>query len=777
MKYLVAFVLAALLLFSAACSKSPQQLLADANRYHQEKKYKEASILYQKVIAKDKTNAEAYYREGLNLIELRNPVEAARYLRRAVDLKPDNVEAASKLADIYIAAYASNPKKLGQLLNDARDLTNKVLQQQPNSFEGLRLQGMLYLADNNAQKALESFEKANQIKPYSRDLVGWYAQTLVATQRQDQADALVRDMLNHDRTWGPGYDFLFMQYNRAGDREKAEAVLRERLQFDPQSSVAIANLANFLLATNRYPEAESVMRKVIDDKKDFPNGREMMGDFYVRAKKYDAALEQYRAGISEDSKNALHYQERIITIDQVTGNTVQARQMAKDLLNKNPKDAQINELYAALLLQNASPAELSKSVSELNGMIQNNPSNAALHLDLARAYYALNQSDKALAEALDAARENPRLMEARVVAAQVYENRGDHAKALEQTDLVLNADPNNPDARLVRDRALVATGETDKALPELQALVQRFPQVNEARLQLAGVYLSQKQFDKAEEEYNKLWTSSPPDARGYIGLQTIKLAQGKTDQAVQGMQDLVDKNPQSLPYRYQLANFEASAAAITGRSNPDHSKQLIQQAEQNYKGILKTNSKSPDVWLRLGILQRELGELDAALASFQQAGTLSPQNASVFLNEGMLLDAMGKKKEASDLYNKVLGIDPQNALALNNLAFINAESGSNLDQAMTYAERAKKQAPDNPDISDTLGFVYYQKNLNAAALAIFKQVVNEAPQNPTFHLHLAMALSKEGDKQGAREEAQKALKIATLPQQQNEIRSFLSQLG
>ncbi|MBV8069673.1 MAG: tetratricopeptide repeat protein [Acidobacteriaceae bacterium] len=777
MKYVVAVVSIVLLLFSSACSKSPQQLLADANRYHQEKKYKEASILYQKVIAKDKTNAEAYYREGLNLMDMRNPVEAARYLRRAVDLKPDDIDAATKLADIYIAAYATNPSKLGQLLSDARDLTNKVIQQQPNSFDGLRLQGMLALADNNTQKALDSFAKANQIKPYSRDLVGWYAQTLASAQHQEQADALVRDMLQHDRTWGPGYDFLFVQYSRTGDKDKAETILRERLKNDPENPAAITNLANFLVATNRYPEAESVMKKVLEDKKAFPAGREMMGDFYVRNRKYDAALQQYEAGVNEDSKNTLQYQERIVAVNQAMGNTAKARQLAKDLATKNPKDGQASELYAALLLQASSPAELSRAVDELKSMVQNNPTNASLHFDLARAYFGLNERDTALSEALDAARENPRLLEARVLAARVYEDRGDYGKALEQTGLVLESQPGSPDARLIRDRALIANGEADKALPELQALVQRFPQSNDSRLTLADLYLREKQFDKATEEYNKVWTSTPPDVRGFVGLQTVKLAQGKPDEAVEGMQDLVNKNPRDPGYRYQLANFQATAAAAGGRANPDHAKQLILQAESNYKDVLKNNPKAPEAWLRLGILQRELGEFDAALASFQQAGNLSPQNASVFLNQAMLLDAMGKKKEATELYNKVLGIDPQNALALNNLAFINAESRSNLDQAMTYAERAKKQAPDSPDISDTLGYVYYQKNLNAAALAIFKQVVSEVPQNPTFHLHLAMALSRQGDKQAAREEAQKALKVATLPRQQDEIRNFLNQIG
>src|SRR3954471_2672042 len=72
------------LLFSSACSQSPEKLIATGNRYHNQKKFKEASILYQKAIAKDKTNAEAYYRQGLNLLDDGNPVEASKYFRRAV---------------------------------------------------------------------------------------------------------------------------------------------------------------------------------------------------------------------------------------------------------------------------------------------------------------------------------------------------------------------------------------------------------------------------------------------------------------------------------------------------------------------------------------------------------------------------------------------------------------------------------------------------------------------------------------------------------------------
>jgi tetratricopeptide (TPR) repeat protein len=300
--------------------------------------------------------------------------------------------------------------------------------------------------------------------------------------------------------------------------------------------------------------------------------------------------------------------------------------------------------------------------------------------------------------------------------------------------------------------------------------------MNEARLQLASIYLAQRQYDKAEDQFQEVSKATPPDIRGFLGIQTIRLGTGKSAQALQAIQDLVDKNPTNLAYRYQLANFQGTAAGMERASNAAHAKQLIQQAADNYKEILKTTANSSDVWLRLGVMQRELGQFDAALASFEQASNADSKNAQAFLNRAMLFESLGKKTEAHDAYNKVLTIEPENPLALNNLAYLNADSGQNLDQAMTFAQRAKQKAPDNPDVSDTLGYVYYQKNLNAEAIRIFRQNVLDHPQNSMFHFHLAMALLKQGDREGARQEAAKALANA-VPAQQDKIRSFVNQIG
>ncbi len=784
MKSVFAFASVCLFLLAAGCSQSPEKLLATANKYHDNKKYDEASILYQKVLVKDKTNAEAYYRLGLNYLDQGKVPDAVQALRRAVDLNAANTDAEAKLAEIYLTAYVNDPVRFKRALGDINDLDAKILKQNPNSFEGLRIEGLVAFANKDFPKAQEILGKANSVKPHSRELVGWYAQALAQGGKPDEAVSLVNDMLARDKSWGAGYDFLLMMYARAGQRDKAEAILKQRVTADPKSAAGIENYANYRLALGDFAGAEQIMKKVLGDPKAFPDGQMLMGDFYARAHKPDQAITSFEQGEKDNPKQAVKYQERIVAIQASTNHGDQALKMAKDLVDKNPKDVSANEMYALVLLQTMNRQTASHTLDEIKHLMDNNPGNSLLHLDLARAYLATNDTEKALSSAQEAVTEEQKsghakpaiLIPSQTLIARVYSDRGEAAKALDEISLVLNMRPNDPEALLIKDRCLVATGQSDKATPDLEMLTQRYPTLAEPHVLLGNTYLNQKQFDKANAQFEILAKATPPDSRGFLGLQTVKLVSGHAPEAIQALQDISQKNPGDPTVRFELANFEVTAAAMPQSGSRDARLKLLSDAADNYKEILKTNPKSSQLWLRLGAVQRTLNQSDAALASFEEAGKVDPKSRDAFLNEAMLLDALQRKKEAADAYNKVLNLEPDNALALNNLAYLSAESGTNLDQAQTYAERAKKKAPNSPEVSDTLGYVYLQKNLNTQAAEIFRQNVAEHPDNASFRFHLAMALLKEGDKQGAKDQASRALQGAN-PDLQNKIKNFVGQIG
>jgi tetratricopeptide (TPR) repeat protein len=73
-------------------------------------------------------------------------------------------------------------------------------------------------------------------------------------------------------------------------------------------------------------------------------------------------------------------------------------------------------------------------------------------------------------------------------------------------------------------------------------------------------------------------------------------------------------------------------------------------------------------------------------------------------------------RKSVDAYREVLKMDPKNVTALNNAAALLSEELGDLEQALTYAQQAVDQAPNDPDAHDTLGWVFFLKNMPAAAV-------------------------------------------------------------
>jgi len=128
-------------------------------------------------------------------------------------------------------------------------------------------------------------------------------------------------------------------------------------------------------------------------------------------------------------------------------------------------------------------------------------------------------------------------------------------------------------------------------------------------------------------------------------------------------------------------------------------------------------------------------------------------------------------------YQKILQLQPDHPIALNNLAYIMAESGGDLDQALTLAQRARQKLPNDLNVADTLGWIYIKKNLSDQAIEIFRDLVKKQPQSSTFHYHLGMALYQKGDKLGARQALQAALRQKPSPEEAAKIKELMGKVS
>jgi Flp pilus assembly protein TadD len=185
-----------------------------------------------------------------------------------------------------------------------------------------------------------------------------------------------------------------------------------------------------------------------------------------------------------------------------------------------------------------------------------------------------------------------------------------------------------------------------------------------------------------------------------------------------------------------------------------------------------------EMWvLRRGECLRRSGDNNGALAAFNQATQIAPKDTKPRLEIAMLLESQGKADEARKAYEDVLKVQPDDPVALNNLAYYDADNDKDLDTALSYAQRAQKQSPQNLNIEDTIGLIYYKKNLLDESSRLFTELVTKVPNNPTFHLHLAMALYKKGDKPQARRELDAARRNRPTNREQDQIKDLMSKIG
>jgi predicted Zn-dependent protease len=101
-------------------------------------------------------------------------------------------------------------------------------------------------------------------------------------------------------------------------------------------------------------------------------------------------------------------------------------------------------------------------------------------------------------------------------------------------------------------------------------------------------------------------------------------------------------------------------------------------------------------------------------------------------------------------YQAVVALQPDNIVALNNLAWSAGQLGD--PKAIGYAESAVRLAPDNAAVLDTLGTLLVSKGDTSKGLEYLTKATELAPQRHDIRLNYAKAFAKAGRADDARKE-------------------------
>src|SRR3972149_5981080 len=202
--------------------------------------------------------------------------------------------------------------------------------------------------------------------------------------------------------------------------------------------------------------------------------------------------------------------------------------------------------------------------------------------------------------------------------------------------------------------------------------------------------------------------------------------------------------------RRQTARLPGSAAHHDLLGQVHLARRETERAEAAYLKALELQPQRVGTYVRLGDLYAGSGKYDQALARLDQALKVNPRNQVALMLSGVAHQRKGDVSAATAAYEKVLALNPRSALAANNLAWLLAEHGGDKERALQLAQMAKELAPEDAHVSDTLGWILYQRGIYHRALALFKESAVGLPESPEVQYRLGLASLKVGDKDGAR---------------------------
>lgn len=738
-------VLAALVI-GAGCSSTPQHYVEAGNKFYALHRYEDASIQYRKALQKDPNFGEAVYRLGLIALENNKFNDAYPLLLRAVDLLPANEEVKTKLAEVSLALYArsGHPKSYYDM---AMRMSDKLLEKNSDSFEGLRIRGLVRLLDGRPKDAAENLEKANRIKPLQHDVVLSWAQALFQDGQSQEAERLALQLIKKEPTFEPIYDVLYGEYESLNRPADAEKILTLKIENNPNNGANLIQLARFYARAQRTAEMTATVDRLLSDKR-FGDARLQAGDFYASLGNWPEAARQFQDGAraSSNVKTRVVYQKKTVDALLAQGKRVEAQEVVEAILKDDPKDPDARRVRANLLAERGGPGDLDAAAKQLDELIKENANDPALRFSRGRVFLAQGATDRAIAEFQQAIRARRDYLPAIRALAVTNLRQQRPGEALQYVQQLVVYQPDNASARLLGVVTLTALGRYNDAHYELNRLLKSYPDDYNIQLQRGMLALAEKKYKDAEAVLQKLDEAAPGDLRPAAALADLYAAQEQFDRAQRLIEEDLKRAPDSAPLKELLAMIAARAGKY------DLAIGVYQDLLGKERGMNSTG-----LLLRVAAVYQKKGDDQSAIAALNKARQLAPREPASAIMMGISQGRIGRIDEAKAAYREALQAQPDNATALNNLAYLLVESGGSLDEAQNLVERALKKVPGQPNYTDTLGFIYLKKRMNDSAVRTFDNLVRQQPANPTFRFHLGWALLESGDKNRAKRELENAL--------------------
>lgn len=695
--------------------------------------YSRATLELKNAIRLAPKNAEARYQLGLAQVAVRDISGAVASFRAAVDLDPRHTQARVRLAQILAASGDE------EAVRRAQEIARRGLDLSGDNAELMNVLALSEARLGRPEEAEKRFEETLARFPGHLGAVAGTARMRLARNDFAGAEAVLKEAAEMRPPAVPVVLALGELYVRMSRYEQARACFNQALGLEPDSAAALIGLADVSVREGKPDEAAAALKRVAA----IGGGRYRLiyPAFLFGSGKQRQAIEEFQALAVRDPKDRDARTQLVIALARA-GRKAEALQVLNEALRRNAKDSEALLQRAGLAAGSGEIEAAQKDLDQLTRLNNGSPLVRFLQGRLHGLRGELARAEQQYAEAIKA---NPQFLAARLALADVMMKLRRPQGAVAVLDAAPREQHDVAAVAVARIWALLAAGDFDAARRSLADVTSRPgtpPQ--DTLVQAAALKLKDGDHAAARADLEAALSRNPSDWRAADLLARSFVSRRETAAAVEKLRGYASKAPGSAQMQVLLGRVLAASGDAPA-------------ARRAFESASALDARLAAPQLALAELDAREGAFDAARRRLTRLTESNPRDAEALISLALIEERSGRHAEAIAGYRKALDLDPSSAVAANNLAYLLLEPPGSIDEALKYAQDAKRLAPADTAVDDTIGWALYHKGLFTSAVRHLE--VAAAEGGAVRKYHLAMAYFKAGEKARARATLDAALRL------------------
>ncbi|PIE57475.1 MAG: hypothetical protein CSA33_08305 [Desulfobulbus propionicus] len=475
---------------------------------------------------------------------------------------------------------------------------------------------------------------------------------------------------------------------------------------------------------------------------------------------FEAALEAYEKAVICDPASPF-LSRKIPLVLMKMNRQKEAQSWLESYLKDNPEAVSMRLLLARSLVgQN----EIDRAITQYEMLCEQYPDRPGPHLLLAELYLSHKDFSKtrAILEKMIDAHLNP--YAAKILMAQSYEAQKKISQAVSWYKEAL-AENWSSQVLMAMGKLLVEEEQYLAAIASFREILERDQYDEHARLALIQVYQLQGHEEQTLAELEKLRSFSEQPAMVDLAIARLYARKEEYTKAIEilekrvangslpeaeillarlyyrtGQNDLALEKLETITVQEELFT-DALSLKVHILQELDRSLEAIQLVE---KQLGQPEARSPELYAILALLYHRQGQEDMVEMTYARGMAEFPWHDQLLYEYGLFFDSRGDREAAIEIMQKVITLNPDNVGALNYIGYSWADASTNLDQALSFIQKAVSLRPNNGYIRDSLGWVYFKMGEIDRAVTELEKAVELVPEDATIREHLGDAYLEKG---------------------------------